>query len=1015
MKKAFLLALGLLCAAPAHAARDWYFSNSVGGLIAIVGSDSNLCTQLSPCLDPTTKIGGVGGVSPGDNVILDQDTFLVTGIWLLSNGTALSRCTLKGIAGPGYAKVTSMQAYPSGWVNFSGEVWYHGGISWTDFHIYAVMKGLDPITGVGLFKWGESYGSNTIGTMPRDHFWFEASTDRIYVRLPNGENPNTTGDMYLPATTTAPSFNGTRGIICTGCENGTVGDYWDLDMTYIRIVGSNGMGISIGGNHNRILYRDSDLDDNNIINGCGKDCLLGYQGQVSGEEASDWIVDGVVTAYGALAGTGHGQSWTTYALRTLWVNVGCRNSGMACFDFLQGFDSPSDASNGALKNFFVDGYGLWGDSRSFDPAIYWDGASFQTAMNGTVTGGGTGNNGPGQANDHPGFKFGSEHPNTDPTTNVDVVNVLAYNIHAYIFYTDNIPDFSNNIGPIRIYHATAVARRNAAGGNDNQIFTTDQLASFTGAWSMKNSILVGESDFPLNNYIGTDSRFSQDYNLFYRDGGNTTIFRNSNGTNYTLATWRTASGLDGQAEDLHSLNVNPLFVTDTQGAYDLHLQQIASGQAANSPAVDTGTPGVYACQSYLFSQWPTYFPECAPGGTTVTGSTRTDGVLDNMNAAPDMGYHWAAGSEVPDVPPAGPGTITLASVTHTSALTGTAGTLTPAGTIEHALPSDGQFQMTVDPDYTFDSGGTSAFSCTVGCDGALTLVSNVANLVTLRRSSTADAPVPAVLDAFTRANTGPPGSASWTTKNGDGWKVVSNKLQSQTTSAGWSNDYWNAASYQDVDASIDIDTKPASGGNMAIQVRWDTALDKSYSVALWPGSGTDQIKIQYYDGTAQNTLALYNQEVSTGDSIRISVYGNALRAYYKPSGGSWRALGAAVTDNNLTAAGRVGLFTTNSSTVIVDNFLAGSISAAPTASGATDTAAGTAIAIGATNVQTPQIVQTTDTSTLSTLTSDGSIIDTVASLTGSSFIAPAPPVGVVPSNLQGSHTFSGSNAFRKDS
>ncbi len=71
------------------------------------------------------------------------------------------------------------------------------------------------------------------------------------------------------------------------------------------------------------------------------------------------------------------------------------------------------------------------------------------------------------------------------------------------------------------------------------------------------------------------------------------------------------------------IDADPLFAAGPEGNY--YLSQVAAGQAADSPCLDTGDPGT-----------------SSPGGTT-----RTDGGPDV--GAPDMGYHYASYAAVCDL------------------------------------------------------------------------------------------------------------------------------------------------------------------------------------------------------------------------------------------------------------------------------------------------------------------------------------------------------------------------------
>lgn len=736
-KSAPIFLFGILALCNSAFAADIYFSNSAGGNITVAGNNANPCTLISPCNDlKGTTYDNANAISAGTTIWLDAGddwTGSTAELRIISNGTASQYIKLKGYGASGKATLKGTTTYASGWTDTGvNNTWYIGGISWTESHIYIVMQNNTESLG----KWGSGYG-NTLNTscpgsaftnvanntscMPEGHFWFDASADRVYVHLWRNENPNTIGTVSLPTFATGPSSNDLRGLICTGCENGSYGDYIEIDMEKIEIVGAPGVGISFGGAFNKLV--DTDTTDVDIA-GTGKDGILHYYGQVSGENANDNIVDGIKVTYGASAGSGHGQSWTTYAPRTLWVNSACSNSWMACTDHLQGFDTPSDTVNSAIKNFTYQSCGQWGDRDGFDSCMYFDGGHDIVAKDFTIDNTLTGTLGNGNNNPRGGVRFGSEHPTTDPVINISLVNGLIKTSHDKAIQFQNIPSSTSNMKGIQIVHVTAIANRaSCTACTFEQTLGITNVSSDADSLKIYNSILYGSSNSPINNWMTSDAKYDFDYIGYYRVGGNTTIYRDSNtGTNWNLAAWRTASG-----EDANSFYGNPYFVVDTEGSYDVHLQRTATGHANNSPAIDAGQVNVWSCPSFLYSQWPQYFPECAPGQQPIQGTTRTDSVADNMSVAPDLGYHYPIPTSL------GPGTFTSASMVHSSSYTSTNGTLTVGATNQTAWPATGKIILTVDQDYEFNSGGTTAASCSSGCNGTLTINSISSNTVTMTR------------------------------------------------------------------------------------------------------------------------------------------------------------------------------------------------------------------------------------------------------------------------------------------
>lgn len=711
MKKLTLLLSLLLLSATANAA-DYYFSNSSGGNIAVAGSNSNPCSLAAPCNDfKGTTLDNAGALSPGDTIWLDAGDEWegsTAEIRIISNGTSANRITLKGY-GSGKAKLSGLVDSASGWTYYAtsshsggGDIYYIGSVTFSEFHVYSVIES----STVGLFKWGSGYG-NTLAAMPKGHFWFDASADRIYVNTWNGANPNTLGTMMIPNTTTAPSFDGKRGLICTGCENGSYGDYVTIDMTHIKIVGANGMGITLGGVYNKIIDDDGDSSDANIM-GAGKDGILAYQNQIAGEEADDLTVENIRITYSAAAGTGHGQAFTTYSPRTLFYKCIANNNAMAGFDFLVGYIAAADVAQSACK--FCTSYdnGIWGDPDGYDPNFYVDGGNNVLIKDSVCYNGGVGST-TGASNSRACITIGAENPSVDPAYNVEVVNSFIHNTNWFGINTQNIPGTVDNITGIKIIGNTIVSRRTASTSDDKYNFGFSDWSTAPDGFLVKYNIFYGENGSYIDPRADTDAFLDADYNLYYTEGGSSTILRNADGvTTYTLASWQAASG-----KDANSINSDPLFVTDTQGSYDVHLRNTATGHASTSPAVNAGPASHgYSCPSWVYTQWPSYFPECASGQDPLQGTTRSDSVMDTGNL--DLGYHY------PIPPPSGPGTLTVTNVEPASLYTSANGNVVISFTTENDWDSDGKLVVVFpsNPGTGFAL-STHTASCTLGCNGSL--------------------------------------------------------------------------------------------------------------------------------------------------------------------------------------------------------------------------------------------------------------------------------------------------------
>lgn len=754
-----LALIGLFLSSPAFAT-SYYFSNSSGGNLP-AGSNSNPCTSTAaPCNDfKGTTLDNANALSPGDIIYLDGgDTWegSTAEVRIISNGTAASPIKLLSYGGTAATlKATVTQA--SGWTFSStsthaegGGIYYIGSVTFTESHLYSTTES----NSLGLFKWGSGYGSNTLASMPKGHFWFDASANRVYVNTWGGENPNTLGTVSVPNFVQSPSANGLRGLVCTGCENPTYGNYIHIgDSTGLNIVGANGVGVSLGG----IFNKTTSL---NIV-GAGKDGWLTMHNQISGEEADDATDDGSTVTYSAASGTGHGQAWTTYAPRTLWVNSVAHHNAMAGFDWLQGWVSGADVRNGACKNCTAYKNGIWGDSRGFDANYYVDGAHDILIKDSYCYdgGGGSGINTTGASNDRPCINIGSENPSNFAAYNVDIVNNFVHNTNYFALQTQNIPASVDNITGIRIIGNTIIARRSGSELNHGYYFA-DRAATANG-FTVKYNILYGESGDYVNHLSSPGAYLNSDYNLYYIQGGSSNILHSCSGcggTAYTLATWRTANASLGN-DDANSVNADPKFVTDTQGSFDVHLQ-------ATSPAINAAPSSHgYTCPSWVYSQWPTYFPECATGQNPLQGTTLLSGTPDTGNL--DLGFHFPTPTE------AGIGTFTSANIEPGALTVSTAGTLSIQFTNENSWDANGKLVLALPSNlgnWTFSSGGASAASCISGCDGLLSF-SSTTNTITLTRASASvmsasTATVISVTNVMTPSGTG----------------VLSNySLQTQTT------------------------------------------------------------------------------------------------------------------------------------------------------------------------------------------------------------------------------------------
>lgn len=729
--KALLIGLFLAVTAQAHAANYYFSSSASTGSITVASSNSNPCTLAAPCNDlKGTTLDNAGALSPGDIIWVDggDSWTTTTAEWqIVSNGTAANPIVMKKYDPSGThddPKFYGLQLYASGWTACtssstpacpSAGAYYMTGISFTNSELYTVTQGDDK----ALFRYGYGYGTNTLANLPEGHFWFAGgSEDRVYVRLWGDLNPNTLGTVRIP-NFIHYSGDGRRGIICSGCGNGSYGDY--VEFEDLNIIGANGVGFSVGGVSNRSRRL-------NIV-GAGRDGWLAMYGQIAGEDGSDYIDEGSTVSYSAAGGTGYGQGWTTYAPRGLWYQSTAHHNAMAGFDWLKGTIAVADVQKAACKLCTSHDNGIWGDSRSYDANYYID-AGHDVLIKDSICyngGGGADVSTGGSGNDRPCINMGSELPSSYAAYNLYIINNLIYNTNYQGLATGNLPSTTANVTGIYLIGNTVISRRSTS--ETNYGFFWGSKSSAVDGFIMRNNIFYGENGSYISGYVDSGTYLDADYNLYYMEGGSSTIYSTNGGGSgaLTFSQWKTASG-----EDNSSVNADPKFINDTQGAFDVHLAHTATGQVSTSPAVDAGMASAWSCPTWVYTQWPSYFPECASGQNPFQGTTRSDGVADSGTI--DIGYHYPLVS-------GGTGSLTSANVEPSSLETGTVSSHTISFTNTNTWTSDGKLKVIYPSNlgnWTFNSGATTTATCSSGCNGTLS-VSVSGNTLTLTRGGAATA------------------------------------------------------------------------------------------------------------------------------------------------------------------------------------------------------------------------------------------------------------------------------------
>jgi hypothetical protein len=189
------------------------------------------------------------------------------------------------------------------------------------------------------------------------------------------------------------------------------------------------------------------------------------------------------------------------------------------------------------------------------------------------------------------------------------------------------------------------------------------------------------------------------------------------------------------------------------------------------------------------------------------------------------------------------------------------------------------------------------------------------------RVSTGTFPTTGVIDAFNRANTGPPPSADWTTIY-NGHKVASNQCIGNATSdanlSGWDTNTFGPASEGYITIPTDGDTSATVGIFLRLTTLNLSTFD-GYNVECQSNGVTNAVAIYRIDNGATTQLgATITQAYSSGDALGGEGAGSNLRAYRKPSGGSWAQLGTNRTDATYGSAGYIGLWSFGTANILDD-------------------------------------------------------------------------------------------------
>jgi hypothetical protein len=195
-------------------------------------------------------------------------------------------------------------------------------------------------------------------------------------------------------------------------------------------------------------------------------------------------------------------------------------------------------------------------------------------------------------------------------------------------------------------------------------------------------------------------------------------------------------------------------------------------------------------------------------------------------------------------------------------------------------------------------------------------------------------PVSAITDNFDRANAGNLGGNYGNDHfdiGGGSHSVNANKAEC----SGYCANYWSAATFgPDVEIYFTVTDEPiADAGQIGLGARIvdpDSVNVDGYRINIFPSAGVDSWRIQRVDDGVVTLLGdQFEQNISSGDSVGLEIIGSTIKAYYKPSAGSWTEI-TSRSDGTYTAAGYVGfeLYNGESGSPTIDDFGAGSVGSA---------------------------------------------------------------------------------------
>lgn len=666
----------------------YYFSSSIGNNTTGNGSFATPWYSIYP------NKSSAGAILPGDVLLFKAgDTWTGSGNYqnVNSSGTSGNPIVFDRY-GTGNDPIFTTASIITGWTAVGTSTHASGGTIYSKSGMFdgAYVVGVD-----GTYALGKYTGTNT--SIPKGAF---VSGSTTYINLSDGSNPSG-HTIWMP---TGYQFNEARGIVAAGDYSSDVYGSW-VNINHVKVMYTNGVGISLANT-------DSNIYDCTAV-GCGRDGIA-FQGYTpNGIFPARSRAYRCTVTYSNAAGDGKGQAYTSYHPYSWFIDCS------ASYNFKEGFDFIStgtpaqggyaEAHFGGLIRCESHHNGMNPDATFGSSEIYLDGCHDMLVWGCVAHSSGV---------TKPNGQLGHYQSNIAVDTersymgvyNIHIVNNLCYEASAYNLNINNHSS-SPSIYGCTIVNNTFIRGVTTSPDDFGSCFNIGTLTSTIKTIIKNNNFVRTTGNYHVLNEASslTSANVDMDYNCYYDPNKSAIISTGDFSPNYTLAQWRTFSGLDA-----HSINANPQIIDSTFVTLDAHLTQ------ATSPCVGGGvnTP-------WTPPQWVVDAGVLADGGAVV-GTTNPTGAADSGTM--DIGYHY---------PLAAGGALGTTNVEPATLFLNTTNTVNVTCTPSHDIPSNGKivitFPVSLGGGFTFNSTGTTTASFTSGGTGSLS-VSTSGAVITLTRS-----------------------------------------------------------------------------------------------------------------------------------------------------------------------------------------------------------------------------------------------------------------------------------------